>query len=130
MLVVDDEPELVRLVARVLQSYGYKVIPATGPGAAMVAFGASTGPIDLLLTDVVMPGATGPVLAERLRGVDPQLSVLFMSGYSEEGLPGGATNRKTPLLAKPFTPETLARAVRAVLDARAGERVPSTGSPA
>ena len=130
VLVVDDEPELVRLVARVLQSYGYKVIPATGPGAAMVAFGASTGPIDLLLTDVVMPGATGPVLAERLRGVDPQLSVLFMSGYSEEGLPGGATNRKTPLLAKPFTPETLARAVRAVLDARAGERVPSTGSPA
>jgi len=129
VLVVDDEPELVRLVARILHSYGYSVITAAGPGAAMVAFGERTSRIDLLLTDVVMPGTTGPVLAERLRGVDPDLVVMFMSGYSEESLPPSINGRKAPLLTKPFTPDGLARAVRSVLDRNAAERVPRTGSP-
>jgi PAS domain S-box-containing protein len=129
ILVVDDEPELVSLVSRALRSYGYTVVPAVGPGAAMVAFGERTARIDLLLTDVVMPGTPGPVLAERLREADPELAVIFMSGYSEDSLPPSVNGRKTPLLAKPFTPDGLARVVRSALDRMRAERVPSTGSP-
>ena len=129
ILVVDDEPELVSLVSRALRSYGYTVIPAVGPGAAMVAFGERTGRIDLLLTDVVMPGTPGPVLAERLRSADPALSVIFMSGYSEDSLPHSVDGSKTPLLAKPFTPDGLARVVRDMLDRTGADRVPSAGSP-
>jgi two-component system cell cycle sensor histidine kinase/response regulator CckA len=128
VLVVDDEPELVHLISRVLAGYGYTVIPAVGPGAAMVAFGERSTGIDLLLTDVIMPVTTGPVLAERLRANDPELTVIFMSGYSENTLPLQGTGGETPLLSKPFSPDALARCVREVLDRRAAGRVPSTAS--
>jgi two-component system cell cycle sensor histidine kinase/response regulator CckA len=121
VLVVDDEPQIAELAARTLLRYGYTVVEASGPGAAMVAFAEQTGRIDLLLTDVVMPGMNGPALAGRLRLQDPDLAVLYMSGYTDHPS-AGAGGHDAPLLAKPFTPPQLAGAVRALLDRRRAER--------
>ena len=78
------------------------------------------GRLDLLLTDVVMPGASGPELANRLTAERPDLHVLFVSGYPDDSpASAGVLENGTAFLQKPFTPDTLARKVRAVLDAPA-----------
>jgi PAS domain S-box-containing protein len=116
VLVVEDEPLVRELACEALRSAGFRVLPARdGPEALRVTAGQD-GKIDLVLTDVVMPGMSGRELAERLRRVMPQAAVLFMSGYAAatfdaEGVPNGAR-----LLRKPFTPEQLAATVREVLD--------------
>ena len=108
VLVVEDEPSIRAAARRVLASNGYRVLVAEDGAAAEQI--AAREEIDLLLTDVVMPGMGGRELAERLSG----LPVLFMSGYAEgpEGPPPSA-----PLLGKPFGADELLRAVRRVLDA-------------
>jgi CheY-like chemotaxis protein len=119
VLVVDDEHTIVELASRTLLEYGYSVVQATGPGAAMVAFAERAGRIDLVLTDIMMPDMTGRALVERLRRRDRGLAVLYMSGYSDpaldEAMPADPTD---PLIAKPFTPRQLAEAVRATLASR------------
>jgi two-component system cell cycle sensor histidine kinase/response regulator CckA len=75
------------------------------------------GPIHLLLTDVVMPGISGRVLAEQLRITRPEIKILFMSGYSEEAvLLQGMQNLGAHFLQKPFTPEELGLRIREILD--------------
>jgi PAS domain S-box-containing protein len=115
VLLVEDEDRVRRIAARCLERVGYRVLPvADGEDALRLA--AATGPIDLLLTDVVMPGLSGPRLAEQLRAARPGLPVLFMTGFSGElsdalaALPGS-------LLRKPFTPELLVARVSEVIAA-------------
>ncbi len=120
VLVVEDEAPVRAIVARVLGSHGYRVLEASGPGDALLISEEHSAPVDLLLTDVVMPRLSGRQLAERLLAQRPRLKVLFMSGYVadaelRQGLPAGAG-----FLEKPMTDEALLRAVRQVLSAPSG----------
>jgi two-component system, cell cycle sensor histidine kinase and response regulator CckA len=91
---------------------------ADGPSAEAIAR-VYTGEIDLLLADVVMPGMSGRDLADNLRALRPRLSVLFMSGYTDDiVVRQGVQRAEVPFLAKPFAPLELLRAVRPVLDGR------------
>jgi hypothetical protein len=98
----------VRLfVERVLQENGYRVLAFADPGVALNTAMHDPGAFDALVTDVVMPGMSGPALAERIATVRPGLPVLFMSGYESGALPAGAP----PPLAKPFSARDLADSV-------------------
>jgi two-component system, cell cycle sensor histidine kinase and response regulator CckA len=119
VLLVEDEPAVRALAARVLRGKGYTVLEAgSGVEALQVVASAGEAPIHLLLTDVVMPVMSGPALAVQLLTLRPGLKTLVMSGYissvilEEHPLLAG-----TRLLQKPFTPLALAQAVRAALDA-------------
>ncbi|MGZ8493496.1 MAG: response regulator, partial [Gemmatirosa sp.] len=117
VLLVEDE-DAVRAIAReTLARRGYHVLVAPdGPGAIALARRHTT-PIDLLLTDVIMPGMHGRELAEALLRDRPAMRVLFMSGYTEdEVLHRGISTEALAFIAKPFTPDTLAARVRDVLD--------------
>jgi PAS domain S-box-containing protein len=117
VLLVEDEAA-VRTVAREsLRIYGYRVLEAPdGEVALRVAADAGAG-IDLLLTDVIMPGLSGPALADRLRAERPGIRVLYMSGYTDDALgPHGVLEPGLNYLQKPFTPDVLAQKVRQVLD--------------
>ncbi|HEY3117791.1 MAG TPA: PAS domain S-box protein, partial [Chloroflexota bacterium] len=117
ILLVEDEPEVRKLAGTVLQRAGYTVLVAADGEAAIKAVGRHKGAIELLLTDVVMPGMNGPALAALLIKVRPAMKVLFMSGY-----PGDALQRQDVLqdgatyIAKPFRPRALAQKVRELLD--------------
>jgi two-component system cell cycle sensor histidine kinase/response regulator CckA len=118
ILVVEDEEAVRTLVRRVLERYGYRVITASGPHEALSLPAADLASIDLLVTDMVMPGLSGPELAAMLMDRQPHLRVLCMSGYADlsaehQGLGGVATE----FIAKPFTAPVLGRKVRELLDA-------------
>ena len=119
VLVVEDEPAL-RLVARkILESAGYTVLVASNGDEALTCFHRTVTPVHLLLTDVVMPGMSGPALVARLREEGGRTTVLYTSGYADEALTGdGARDEHIHFLAKPYTGTTLLRKVREVLDAR------------
>jgi len=113
VLVVEDEESVRSLACRVLRGKGYRVIEAASAEVALALLGADPGHIDLLLTDVVMPGISGPVLAQRLIQRYPRLRVLYMSGYAEEAIERrGTLPAGGELLEKPFTGDQLARRVR------------------
>lgn len=118
VLVVDDEPMVVRAVSQILARSGYDVLVADGPSTAEAQFAATGGAIDLLLTDVVMPEGGGRRLAERLRQQAPALRVLFMSGFTEHDSIRDGQALAGPLLSKPFTAVRLETAVRDALDLR------------
>jgi two-component system, cell cycle sensor histidine kinase and response regulator CckA len=116
VLVVEDAPGLRKLTKRLLEKQGYAVIVASSAEEALRVFDQH-GSIDLLLTDVVMPGASGPELTQRLVERWPALKVVFMSGYTEAAiLHDGILNPGVAFLHKPFTSETLGRKLREVLD--------------
>lgn len=117
VLLVEDEATVRDLVQRVLESQGYRVLPARSADEALAACERLTDPLDLLLTDIVMPQTPGPVLAEHLQELYPDLKVLFISGYSDshEGI-RLLGERRAAFLAKPFSPGTLAYKVRDFLD--------------
>ena len=120
VLVVEDEPALRALVVSMLEEHGYVVLPAGTWLAAIALAERHPGPIDLLLTDVVMPGVSGPELALRLRGLRPKLEVLYMSGYNDSRLVNSSIdNTDFKLLVKPFTPEELIERVRALTEGAA-----------
>ncbi len=117
ILLAEDEAQLRRLASTVLRGRGYQVLEARNGTEALALAAAHRGPIDLLLTDVVMPELGGQALAERLTSTHPGLRVLFMSGYTEDPAMRERLNHEaTAFLPKPLTPETLARRVREVLD--------------
>jgi two-component system cell cycle sensor histidine kinase/response regulator CckA len=116
ILVVDDEADVRKLVSAMVAHYGYKVLTADS-GEHAIAIYKKNQPIDLLLTDVVAPGMSGPVLAEKLKELQPGLKVVFMSGYDNTQVvkqyvekPGHA------LLRKPFDLETLGEMVHGMLE--------------
>jgi signal transduction histidine kinase len=117
ILLAEDEESVRRLATMVLERNGYRVISAPDGTAALDAAAAHDGPIDLLLTDVIMPGLNGRQLADRFASVHPETRVLFMSGYAGEALSAqGVLDSSVAFLAKPFVPAELARKVREVLD--------------
>src|SRR2546425_2677178 len=118
LLVAEDE-QLVRLLARkILEHAGYAVLVASGGPDALRLAGQHRGPIDLLLTDVVMPEMSGRELMHRLAGHRPEMRVLYMSGYADEAVERhGVLDPGTAVIQKPFTPHGLARHGREVLDA-------------
>ena len=118
VLMAEDE-SAVRNVAQVmLHRMGYDVLTAANADEALSVAASHPGPIDLLLTDVIMPGMNGRQLAERLTAARPGLRVLYMSGYTDDSLVQHVVLRSdASYLQKPFDAETLARKVRQALDA-------------
>jgi two-component system, cell cycle sensor histidine kinase and response regulator CckA len=115
-MVVEDADSIRHLAMRLLERHGYSVLGAANAAEALRLL-ESDARIDMLLTDVVMPGAIGPELTNGLMARRPALKVIYMSGYSEEAiLQHGVLNLGLAFLNKPFTSETLGRKVRQVLD--------------
>lgn len=118
ILAVDDDPDVLKFVQAVLHRFGFNVIVAGGADEALEVFKRLDRPPDLLLTDVVMPGVSGPVLADRLLATQPDLRVLFMSGYdNRQIIQHYVVKPGFPLLPKPFTFENLATKVKEILAA-------------
>jgi signal transduction histidine kinase/ActR/RegA family two-component response regulator len=117
LLVVDDEPEVLRLEVRELQLAGYEVVGASNASEALHLLNGRGGAVDLLVTDVVMPGMNGIDLAYAARRRYPHVRVLFVSGHLDEGATvDGPLPQDATLLTKPFRPEELSRSVRESLD--------------
>ncbi|HVF61797.1 MAG TPA: ATP-binding protein [Thermoanaerobaculia bacterium] len=117
VLLVEDDAALRRLTRTILQGKGYRVLEAGSAAAALEEVAQHPEGIDLLLTDVVMPGLNGPDLARRLRSLRPEVRILFMSGYSDGAvLRPGVLGPGTAFLGKPFRADALAHKVREVLD--------------
>jgi len=113
VLLVEDQADVRGLAAAVLREAGYRVIEAASGAEAIASLERDEGPIDLLLTDVVMPGMGGLALAERLRGMRPGMKVLYVSGHPSSLLAlRDALEAGSKYLQKPFTPEELAATVR------------------
>jgi two-component system, cell cycle sensor histidine kinase and response regulator CckA len=116
VLVVDDEPDVLRLIESILNDEGFEVIQAKSADAAIKAFESLGRRPDLLLTDVVMPGMSGPMLADRLLETEPELKVLFMSGYDDRHVVQRyVLERGFRLISKPFTVKSLRAAIHAAL---------------
>jgi PAS domain S-box-containing protein len=116
VLVVEDEDGVRALTRRVLQNDGYKVLEARHGVEALEVCGEQEGPVHLVVTDVVMPKMNGPQLAELMRGMWPNLRVLFLSGYTDRALlHSGLLDGNQNFLQKPFTPQDLASKVREML---------------
>jgi DNA-binding NtrC family response regulator len=115
ILVVDDEAEIRRLVSSMLTRIGYKVISADSGENAVRLFKAHPE-TELLLTDVIAPGLSGPMIADQIAAIKPDIRVLFMSGYDNtQVVQRYVVERGYSLLTKPFTMENLADKVRDVL---------------
>jgi CheY-like chemotaxis protein len=116
VLLAEDDGKLRTLIGNTLRTAGYTVLEGSNGEEALDI--ARTVPIDLLLTDVVMAGASGARLAEVLRPLRPEMGVLFMSGYAEDTIVrAGVLTPDVAYLQKPFTTTALARKVREVLEA-------------
>jgi two-component system cell cycle sensor histidine kinase/response regulator CckA len=114
VLLVEDEDALRAVAVRMLSRSGYRVLAAADSGEALRLARADGEPIDILVTDVVMPGISGPELAKRIEAARPGMKVLFMSGYSGDAL--GTLEDGVGFIQKPFSMESLAARVREVLD--------------
>jgi CheY-like chemotaxis protein len=117
VLVVEDEPALRRVVQVILAEAGYHVLVASTPKEAIALATAPGVEIDLLVTDVVMPGMSGPKVAGEIARTHPELPVLYVSGYLGDALSVHGLDEHAPLLRKPFTAEQLLERVRETLDA-------------
>jgi CheY-like chemotaxis protein len=131
VLLAEDEPGVRSFAGAVLRQAGYDVLEAADGAAAVRACEAHPGRIDLVVTDVVMPGVGGREVAERAAALRPGVRVLYLSGYTDDavvrhGVPGDGAS----FLQKPFTPAALLGKVRAVLDAGSGaEPAPGPRTP-
>jgi PAS domain S-box-containing protein len=119
ILLVEDEEQVRALARASLVEAGYTVLEACNGAEALALSARHTGPLHLLLTDVVMPGMSGSELARALQAQRPGLRVLYMSGYPDEQLGRHGVAEPHALLPKPFTPERLRAQVRRVLDSYA-----------
>jgi PAS domain S-box-containing protein len=129
ILLVEDEEPVRAVTMNILRRRGYRVIPAQHPGEALLLCEQHPGPIDLLLTDVVMPNMGGPELAKRLTAMRPQMKVLCMSGYTDDATVRHGLLETGAFLQKPITPASLTRKVREVLDGIGGLATKPQGVP-
>ena len=134
ILLVEDEPSVRTLVRDELRKLGYRVVEAKNGVEACLLATQQAASLQLLLTDVVMPGMGGRELAQHLSVIKPDLRTLFISGYMDDvGIMAGQEEGTSSFLQKPFTPEVLGRAVRNLLDASTpSDRTsasPSTAQP-
>ncbi len=126
VLVVEDEEPVRRLVCSILESAGYAVLDSTDPADAVRIAREHEGPIHLLLTDVIMPGLSGHEVADRVASLRPDITILYMSGYTDEAIARhGILEAGIALLEKPFTPDRLLQRV-----AEALHPLPSAGRKA
>jgi signal transduction histidine kinase len=117
VLVVEDDESVRKLAYRALRKCGYNVLEAANGGEALLLCERRRQPIPLVVTDVVMPGMSGPDLAARLTALHPEMRVLYISGYIDAAVARhGLLTDTRSFLQKPFTPSDLTRKVRAVLD--------------
>jgi len=115
ILVVDDEPEVRKLVTAMLTRNGYRVLTADTGENAVRLFKTNPG-VELLLTDVVAPGMSGPMIADEIAALKPDIRVLFMSGYDgTQVVQRYVVEKGYSLLIKPFTMEQLEKKVRETL---------------
>jgi CheY-like chemotaxis protein len=119
ILIVEDEPAVRRMASRALRSQGYEILEAANGAEALEVLSRAAGPVDLVLSDVVMPVLNGRELSERLAVDHPEIRVLFMSGYTDDDIVRrGLLQPGAPFLQKPFVAADLSRKVRDVLDSR------------
>ncbi len=117
VLLVEDAPMIRRLAREIMTRAGYTVIESADAVQAL-SLAAHAGRIDILVTDLIMPGPSGVDLAEQLTTIRDDLRVLFMSGYTDNAIVrNGLLAESASFLQKPFTPEELLRKMRQVLDA-------------
>jgi two-component system cell cycle sensor histidine kinase/response regulator CckA len=117
ILLVDDAAPLRKLTRRLLEGSGYKVLDSGDPAEALHMAEEHQGPLPLMITDVVMPGFSGAVLAERVAAIRPGTRVLYMSGYNDSSIEQlRARGQSYAFLEKPFTREDLLKKVRDLLD--------------
>ncbi|HXN46802.1 MAG TPA: response regulator [Bryobacteraceae bacterium] len=123
ILVVDDEDTVLALVRTMLWRAGYTVLEAPGAEEALHLASEHAGSIDLLVSDVLMPGTNGYALADSLTAVRPETKVLFMSGYRDKVLSEstGRASSEAPLLRKPFTQYALISKIQELLDAQSAD---------
>jgi two-component system, cell cycle sensor histidine kinase and response regulator CckA len=130
ILLVEDDPQVRAVVGKMLESLGYRVLPAGDGEDALALAEAFEAPIDLLVSDLVMPGLGGRQVAERLRESNPDTAVLYMSGYSDEAIVRrGVVEPNASFLQKPFATADLARRVGEMLEQRSpdnGKASPTT----
>jgi signal transduction histidine kinase/ActR/RegA family two-component response regulator len=116
VLVVDDEPAVRRLLARILRSRGYDVFETENAQSALAFMSSANRQMDLVVTDIVMPSMSGVRLAEQIKAQWPAVKILFVSGFpTTDALPASDMS-SIPLLGKPFTPDQIEAKVREVLD--------------
>jgi CheY-like chemotaxis protein len=129
ILLVDDAAPLRGLTRRLLEDCGYNVIDSGDPAEALRIAAEHAGPLPLMITDVIMPGFSGSVLAERLALVRPETKVLYASGYIDHSLnQRGVRGQDYAFLEKPFTRDALLRKVRELLDAPM-KSIPGAATP-
>jgi PAS domain S-box-containing protein len=117
ILLVEDEAVVRRLVAEILESNGYSVLQAADGPSALELLRRRSKHVDVLLTDVVMPGMSGPEVAQAVTAMQPGTHVLYMSGYTGSAIDQhGLLEEGVAFLQKPFTADELAQAIRALLD--------------
>lgn len=117
ILIVEDEADLLEITKTLLAGFGYRVLTALEPGEGLLLAETYTGPIHLLLTDVIMPFMSGKELSKKITVMRPGMKTLFMSGYTaNELVPEGILKGDLQFLQKPFTPTFLARKVRESLN--------------
>jgi len=128
ILLVEDEAGVRRLIRAVLERHGYTVLEAPDGMEALRISAGHSGPVDVLVTDVVMPQISGSELADRLAAFYPNMKVLFMSGYADDEIVRkGVSEDGRIFLQKPFTPEAVTSRIRDLLDANAGVGNPANG---
>ena len=115
-MIVEDDPGIRELSAKILRRRGYTVLSAEGGDEARQICERHDGAIHVLLSDVMMPGMNGPMVAAMLTRMRPGLKVVFMSGYGTDDVARhGVIEHEVPFLQKPFTPERLANTISEVL---------------
>src|SRR5262249_2186948 len=125
ILLVEDDPLVRGLAQEILKSRGYSVLVAERAESALEICRQHPGPIDLLLTDVIMPGMNGRHMADEIPAMRTEAGVLFMSGYTDRvAMRRGSNGKLTSILQKPFRPTVLGRKVREMLDQLQGSYKP------
>ena len=129
ILLAEDDDAVRGVVVRSLSRLGYRVLPAADGREALAILARAGDDIRMVVTDVVMPGMSGGELARHIESERPGMPVLFLSGYADEAIAGrGVIREGSRFLRKPFTPDSLAARVRALLDETAAAAPPVPAS--